>query len=246
MTRRPHRIPPIGVVAAVLLAVIIVSRADEIKPADPPPALVPEKNVQRDGDTVRLPGLTIHAKTPAFIEATGTLALTNGILEFAAVETTGRTYESLIALDCKPSALQFALLLIGCQPAENPRQAQPGPKMGDRLDVEVEWELDGKTTRAPIEQLLVNRKTAKPPRDLAWYFTGSYFVKDFAGDPVFYADVDRSMIALLWMPGVLINLAGNYGNPYEGADLGFEAHTERVPPEGTPVKLILRKHRERR
>jgi hypothetical protein len=207
-----------------------------------PPPLVEPAAIQKDGDTVKLPGLVIHATQQPYIEATGKVVLDEGILEFIAVEKEGRTYESLLALDCKPSALQFALLLIGCEPSPEPRTVQPGGKIGDRLAIDIEWLVDGKPKRVPVEELLVDRKTTKPPTDLAWYFTGSFFTTTFANENKFYADIDQSLIATVWMTGVLINLGNNFGNPYQGEAEGFEVNAKRVPPKDTPIKLIFRKH----
>jgi hypothetical protein len=243
-TLRPLLITLIG--SIITLSAISSSFAEETKPAPTStetPPLVQPSEIKKEGDTVRLPGLTVHAVAEPYVEATGKLALTEGILEFVAVETTGRTYESLVGLECKPSALQFALLLIGCEPSPNPKEHDPKGKMGDRLDIELEWNVNDKVTRMPIDQLMINRSTGKPPTDLAWYFTGSNFIKTMDGKRVFYADMDQSFIALIWMPGVLINLGNDLGNPYEGANSGLEVHTKRVPPVGTPVKMIFRKHK---
>ncbi len=66
-----------------------------------------------------LPGLVIHSGETKFIEAAGKVSLTDGVLEFIAVESSGRDYESLFTLECRPAALKFALLLIGCEPGES-------------------------------------------------------------------------------------------------------------------------------
>lgn len=233
---------------ASCLALFTTARADTNTTASAtgnaktqPPPLVDPATIQKDGDTVKLPGLVVHAAKQPYIEVTGKVVLEEGILEFIAVEKEGRTYESLLALDCKPSALQFALLLIGCEPSPEPRTVQPGGKIGDRLAIDIEWTVDGKPKRMPVEELLVDRKTSKPPVDLAWYFTGSYFTT-FGNETRFYADIDQSFIATVWMPGVLINLGNNFGNPYQSEAAGFEINAKRVPPKDTPIKLIFRKH----
>ncbi len=208
----------------------------------PVPSLVDTSEVVRVGEVLKLPGLIIHGGEKKFVEATGKVVLTDGILEFIAVETGGREYESLLALDCKPSALQFALLLIGCEPGTVPQLAKAGQKIGDRLTLEVAWEVEGKPKRLPAEQLLVNRKTKKRPAKLPWIFTGSHFATDpLSGREVFLPDAEQAFISLWWSSAVVINLGGEYGNPYRGDDQGFEVNTKLIPPEGTPVTLILRK-----
>ena len=165
-----------------------------------------------------LPGLRVHKD---FVEATGQVATTNGILEFIAVEKGGRDYESLFTLDCRPSALKFALLLIGCE-------------TNDAVSIEVD--------RMPMERLLIDRRTKKPPIKLDWIFTGSYFKRSVLdGKEVFMADEEQAFIALWWEDTVLLNVKGNFGNPYQGEQQGFEANTKAMPTNGTPVKLIFRK-----
>lgn len=174
---------------------------------------------------VSLPGLTIHGGEKKFVEATGQVATTDGILEFIAVEKQGRDYESVFALDCQPSALKFALLLIGCETND---------------PVAIEMELQNK--RVPVEQLLIDRHTKKPPASLTWAFTGSYFTRSVLdGKEVFMADEEQAFIALWWQSSMLINLKQDFGNPYRGEQQGFEANTKALPPKGTPVKLVFRK-----
>lgn len=190
--------------------------------------------------TVHLPGVEIRGSEKKYIEAAGKVSLTNGILEFIAVEKGGRDYESLFALDCKPSALKFALLLVGCQTNDVPNDVKSAARMGDRLRIEVEWQAGGKTKQVPLEKLLVNRKTKKSPAELPWVFTGSRFVKDIEGREVFLADAEQAFISLWWNPAVLINVAGEFGDPYRGDEQGFEV-SNAIPAKDTPVKLILRK-----
>jgi hypothetical protein len=226
-------------VRTTLLAMLLAGPAGAEAPG---PALVDTTQVTRVGEVVRLPGLTIHGGEKKFIEATGRVVLTDGILEFIAVEHGGREYESVLALDCKPSALQFALLLIGCEPGAVPQRAKAGENIGDRLELELSWQLDGKTKRLPVEKLLVERKTKKPPAKLPWIFTGSHFATDpLSGREVFLADAERAFIALWWSPGIPVNLGGEYGNPYRGEDQGFEVNRKLVPPLDTPVMLMFRK-----
>jgi hypothetical protein len=195
----------------------------------------------RVGSVINLPGLTVHGGDHRYIEAKGQFALTDGILEFIAVEPHGRDYESLLALDCKPSELQFALILIGCESGTVPQRAKVGEKIGDRLQLEAEWEDGAKTNRVVLEKLLLDRHTKKTPADVHWIYTGSYFVKDFDGREVFMADAEQAFVALWWSSSVLINVGGEYGNPYRGDSQGFEVNKAVAPPKGTPVKLLLRR-----
>ncbi|MCX7915479.1 MAG: YdjY domain-containing protein [Verrucomicrobiae bacterium] len=193
-----------------------------------------------------LTGLRIIPADPPYIEADGAVALREGILEFISVEPRGREYESLLTLIAKPSALQFALLLIGCEPGHDPAAGmptsfQPQFDKGSRLRLEVQWQAGEQTHRVPVEQWLRDRKTGKAPDRLEWVFNGSFFNRGLDGNTIFQADAEEAHIALWWNPAIPINVIGNFGIPYQGDDLGFEVFTDRVPPTGTPVTLILRK-----
>jgi len=184
------------------------------------------------GEVVQLPGLRVHPETK-LVEATGHIVLTNGILEFLAVEAGGRDYESLVTLTCRPSALKFALLLVGCPEGET---------NGAPLRIEIEWESGGKTNQLPVEALLLDRRTGQAPARLPWIFSGSYFSPDLSGsNQVFAADLEQAHVALWWQPAALINVRAAAGNPYRGDDQGFEVNSQRVPPVGTPIKLFFRR-----
>ena len=209
------------------------------------PSLINTNELTRVGTTVRLPGLVIHDASPPYIEATGKISITKGLLEFIAVEPKGRDYESLFILDCKPSALQFSLLLIGCHTGTVQQIANfpiPIPTPGTSLSIEAQWKTtDGKVSRVPIEKWLLDRKTEKPPSNLLWHFNGSAVVKNPAnGQPVFLSDAEHAHIALWEQPSILINLASPAGNPYQGDQQGFDINTDDIPPAGTAVTLIFR------
>jgi hypothetical protein len=234
VNRRP------SIVALALAALVLLLAAATSRAGTGPDLAEKAPELAQAGTVVRLPGLAIHGGTNKFIEATGKMALTDGILEFIAVEPNGRDYESLLTLDCRPSQLQFALMLIGADPGAAPQQAKPGEKIGSPLSLEMEWLANGTRKRLPIEQALVERRTKQPPAALPWVFSGSYFTTDpLSGRKVFQADQERAFIALWWEPSVQINLGGEYGDPYRGDNQGFEVRTAAVPAQGTPVTLIL-------
>ncbi len=211
--------------------------------ADPPPSNTNKPT--RTGSTVRLPGLVIHDANPPYIEATGKISITKGLLEFIAVEPKGRDYESLFILDCKPSSLQFSLLLIGCHTGTVQKVDYfpiPIPRPGTSLSIEVQWKsTEGKARRVPIEKWLLDRKTEKPPSKLLWNFNGSAVVKHpTTQQTVFLSDEEKAHIALWEQPSILINLANPTGNPYQGDEQGFDVNTDDIPPAGTPITLIFR------
>ena len=183
------------------------------------------------GEVAQLPGLRVQSEVK-LVEAAGHIALTNGVLEFVAVEAGGRDYESLLTLVCRPSALKFALLLLGLRDGET---------NGAPLRLDVEWDVAGKPHRVPVETLLLDRTTGKPPTGLPFFFSGSFFGPDLTGsNQIFHADIEQAHVALWWQPAVLINVHGEHGNPYRSDAQGFEVNSRLVPKVGTPIKLIFR------
>jgi hypothetical protein len=181
-------------------------------------------------------GLSVYDGETPRVEAVGRIADCDGeLLEFLAVETTGRAYESLLTLECKPSALQTALVLLGCK---------PGEKSGTQLSLDVAWETEGRRRQTPVEDLLLERRTKQPPRPLSWIFTGSQFVTLPGGkEEIFLADAEEAFIGLYPHDGLLIQLGGGFGNPYRSPEAGFGPNAARLPPKGTRMKLILRVRR---
>ncbi len=235
--RKGQNISPIVLATLLVFASAVQSRAQTNASS-----LEKTNELAQSGSVVSLPGLTIHGGEKGFVEATGKMALTDGILEFVAVDAKGRDYESLLTLDCKPSELQFALLLIGCETGAVPGHAKAGEKPGSPLVLEIEWQDQGRARRVPVEQLLVDRRTRKSPESLPWVFNGSYFARSpITNRDVFQADEEQAFIALWWEPSILINLGVEYGDPYRGDKQGFEVKTAVAPAKDTPIKLILRK-----
>ncbi len=193
----------------------------------------PSPSSAEGGPVAAFHGLKVYAGEAPRVEATGKVADGQGdLLEFLAVETAGRAYESLLTLECRPSGMQAALLLLGCKPHE---------KSGTKLALELEWSLDGRIQRAAIEEMLLERRTQKAPGPLPWVFTGSQFVRlPGAEAEVFLADAEEAFIGLYAHAGLLIQLGGDFGNPYRSAEAGFAANASRLPPKGTPIRLVLR------
>ena len=229
---------------AAASAFLIEARAMAQTPPNSPAAA--ESGVDPKTGDVRMPGLVVRVKTET-VEVGGNVCLNEGILEFLAVTPKGREYESVLTLNCKPSTLKTALLLIGCEegdvsPEASGLQLKPGQKPGkhgDRLRITAEWKDGDKLRRAPADSFLWDRKAKKEAKDLPWTFTGSLFGKDFDGHEIFLADAEGAFISLWYNPTALINLDVNAGNPYKAELGGFEINKKALPKVGTPMKIIF-------
>ena len=152
-------------------------------------------------------------------------------------------------MDAKPSDLHTALLMTGAVSGAMPEKFTaekkgdlPGAKKkgeASRFVIFVEWAGDGKTVKMRSENLLYDRHEDEAGRDCVWAFTGSYFYKDKEGKEHYLADEGKSIAAIWYDGGALLNLAEKSKNPYRGDDFGFEINAKKIPKEGTRVKIIF-------
>lgn len=192
-----------------------------------------------DLDGIHLRADTREVRLPAKVE------LKKGAIEYVLVHETGKTHESVLTTAISPLALQLALLLTDYQPAsqgllshvpetEQPRgwkEDLPVREGGNLLRIEVEWEQNGQTQRAPLSRWVQNVDTQKSPPDLdRWIYNGSY--TDERG---FISESEGSIIAVWLDRGALIN------SPAKGAwrDDLWVSFSDHIPEEGTPVTIII-------
>jgi hypothetical protein len=117
-------------------------------------------------------------------------------LEFIAVAKGGfKAYESVFELDTSAVNFNFALILIGLDPARASPPGGPGrlPK-GDPVEIWIEWEDGGKKQRVRAEQLIINTKTNTTLSEGPWVYTGSVFLPD---SNAYLAEVEGSLIGFV-------------------------------------------------
>ena len=75
--------------------------------------------------------------------------------------------------------------------------------------------------------------------DMDWVFAGSQLLKDpnDPAKPPYYAANVGDVICVANFETALLDLPVNSSK--ENVDLAFEANTERIPPAGTPVRIVL-------
>ncbi len=167
------------------------------------------------------------------------LNMEEGILEYFAVSSQGKLHESVLECMIRPRRLHLAFLLIGMEVAKlqiDPKHIKPPQILrdGGAVKLFVRWQdQQGAQQRCPAEEWLYNRKEDTSPPVGEWHFLGSRFQ-----DGRYSADQEGSLIGLVPDSSVLLESGSFQGNPYQGADLGFEVFKARTPPRGTPVTLI--------
>ena len=194
-------------------------------------------------------------------EVPARVCLTSGILDYLCVApASGKEYESLLRLECRPSSLHAALLALGARPgridpqfksaereAGNPELADR--PLGDQVSISVRWGEGASARTVPVTDWLIDRATGAPATPLTWVFTGSFIASSPDGQGKQYmADTERLIAAVLYHGACVLNLAHNAGNPYAGPREGYEVNTQAVPPLDSDVTVIFqftRKEAER-
>jgi hypothetical protein len=169
----------------------------------------------------------------------GQVALRQGMLEMFACIRNTKEHESIVSANTAAFLVHAALIRLGAEPG-TPVQFVPEykPPTGTQIDVSVEWQdAEGKTQTARAQEWIRNahsRQEMKQP----WVFAGSYFWKDKETGREYYQAEGGDFVCVSNFSTALLDI------PIESSpsdeDLMFEAFTERIPPRGTPVRIVLK------
>jgi hypothetical protein len=197
------------------------------------------------------------------IEITGRIAVQRRAIELFACCEGGKVHETVVVLDCKPSNLNLALLLLGLSDGGQVREkvqvrekdkvvekemlVENGPRffgdprkpVGDRLIISVRWKAleSGKPREVRAEEMVFNVSRQKTMRKVGWIFTGSRWVEHpKTKKKEFAADHTKTIMTTYHDPNTVLE------NPLEtgGNDELYHANSLVVPPRGTALTLILR------
>jgi len=173
------------------------------------------------------------------------VAIRTQAVEYALVNEKGKAYESLLATEATPSEVHLAFLLLGVSQVPLPddfNQAAAVPPTNS-LRIEVTWDQNGKPSTNALCDLLSLVDEPQPPADQPkeprarpmpsrrWLYNGSVF-----GDFGFAAQREGSIIAVIRDPAALVN---NPGEDRDNDRIHFP-NTKLLPPEGAPVRVVLR------
>jgi hypothetical protein len=150
-----------------------------------------------------------------------------------------RSYEAVVAVNVKPSIVHAGLLRVGAE-AGHPARFQPefAPPTGTEVAIEVRWkDAQGKVQSCPAQHWIRNIKTRKE-LDSNWVFGGSLFVTDETTGKEYYQADSGELICVLSSPTAMLDLPMQGYGAIEARS--FEAFAEHLPPEGTPVTILLK------
>ncbi len=167
----------------------------------------------------------------------GYVSLQEGMLEMFACPVGTKEHESVVAVYCRAQVAHAALLALGAKTGA-PVQFEPfQPPTGTEIDISVRWlDQNGKWQSTRAQDWVKDIKTDTPMTH-PWVFAGSGFWKDEESGQEYYMADAGDFICVSNFTTATLDIPAESSQVNEG--LLFEANSEKVPPLGTPVRLVL-------
>jgi hypothetical protein len=169
----------------------------------------------------------------------GQICLREGMLEMFACTRNTKEHESIVSVNSKAFPVHAGLLALGAV-AGHPVQFVPEykPPTGTEIDVLVQYtDEDGneETVRAQdwIKDIRTNKAMTYP-----WVFGGSTFWTDPETGRKYYQGERGDFICVSNFGTAVLDIPVQ--SSAEEDALGFQTFTDRIPPLGTPVRLLLK------
>jgi len=168
----------------------------------------------------------------------GQVCQTEAPLEMFACLKNTKEHEAIVAVPTKAYIVHTGLLAVEAS-AGHPVQFRPeyAPATGTEIDVTVHWkDAQGKVQTARAQDWIRNAKTNKA-MDAVWVFGGSGFWQDETTGQKHYRAEGGDLICVSNFSSAMLDLP--IESSQSDADLMFQAFTDRIPPRGTPVTIVL-------
>jgi hypothetical protein len=204
------------------------------EPVEPPKLPPPE-----GAEAMPKPNRTWIDVDEGVVIVDGYVSVREGMLEMFACPVGTKEYESVVAVYSWAKVVHAALLAVGAETG-SPVQFNPEfkPPTGTRIDIEVRWldeagQWQSVQAQDWIKDLATNQAMAHH-----WVFAGSGFWEDErTGETHYLADVG-DFICVSNFSSATLDIPAESSQVTDG--LMFEAFTEKIPPLGTPVRLVLK------
>jgi hypothetical protein len=166
------------------------------------------------------------------------VALREGPLEHLLCLKGTKEHEAILATDAVPEHIHAGLIRTGAN-SGHPVQFLPRfvPPSGDPIAIELQWRQGGTTHQADAREWIRDER-AKAALKIDWVFTGSEFVEDPATKKRVYAADDGDLITVANFMNAILDLP--FASTANDAERLYVANTERIPPRGTTVFLLLK------
>lgn len=167
----------------------------------------------------------------------GEVAMREGALEMFACPKGSKEHESVVAVHSNAQLIHAGLLAIGAV-AGHPVQFDPKYQAatGTTIDILVLWQDDKGKHKVRAQEWVRDAKTKEEMKH-DWVFGGSGFWTDPKTDEKYYHADGGDLICLSNFSTATLDL------PIESSQangaLMFSAFTERIPPQGTKLRLVL-------
>ncbi len=168
----------------------------------------------------------------------GYVSLQEGMLEMFACPSGTKEHESVVAVYSSAQVVHAALLTLGAE-VGTPVQFNPEfkPPTGTQIDIEVRWKNEsGQWQSLEAQQWITDVKTGQPMAH-PWVFSGSGFYKDEETGEEYYMAESGDFICVSNFSTATLDIPTESSQVNDG--LMFEANAKKIPPIGTPVRLIL-------
>lgn len=209
-----------------------------------PPSEVEEINA----DQLRI-GTVLVDKRTREVSFPAVVNMAEGLLELAVVHVNGKLHESLFSTETRPVNVNIGLKLMGYPGSDElfeilEEDYRPTGKFPEipaeireksRLDVFVEWPVEGKVQRMPLTDLIYHEVLEGPMPRGPWLYTGSYMLRG-----AFKAEISGDIISIYLFQSALINFPGDDRN----SDEVWIPNPKTVPPVDTPVTIVIAERKE--
>lgn len=191
------------------------------------------------------PGGTPISKDHLWIDAKnkrvildGYVAMTDGPLEMFACPEGTKEHESIIGTLARSKEVHAALLAVGAMRG-TPVEFLPKfvPATGQRIRIWVCYRDKDGTFKAIDGRRWVKKAGTGKQMEPDWVFSGSGFWKDPESGKEFYRADSGDMICVSNFNSAMMDIP--VASSAEAGDLLYLPFTERIPPQGTPLRLVL-------
>jgi hypothetical protein len=175
----------------------------------------------------------------------GQISLREGMLEMFACTRNTKEHESIVSANTKAFLAHAALLSLGAEPG-TPARFLPEykPPSGTEIEVLVRWvDERGKEHSARAQDWVKDIRTGKAMTH-PFVFAGSSFWTDAETGKRYYQAEGGDFICVSNFSTAMLDIPVE--SSQANTELAFEAFTERIPPLGAPVRLVLKPKLEER
>lgn len=212
--------------------------------AAPPPATTAKDATKKRVDFPGQEGLAIEIEGERRrVLVSGSVVLREGALELLATMKGGKEHESILAIPAAGEAIHTLLLAAGADiTAARPFQGGATPVLpkGSKIRVTARYNDGTRDVEVPAQQWIRNAATKKTLGE-KWVFTGSRLVAPLPGAkdrrPRYAADIDGDFFSVSNFEASILDLP--IESSADNRHRTWEANTEKIPPVGTKVELIL-------